>query len=83
MFPSHDVSQCFPVTIRFGFPSHDMRKAGLNPALAYQNGGASAPPVDRIAAVNTEPQMYADFYFRYKCARPMPMYGVPGNIDRF
>ena len=42
-----------------------------------------APPVDRIVAVNTEPQMYADFYFRYKCARPMPMYGVPGNMDRF
>lgn len=41
------------------------------------------PPVDRIVAVNTEPQMYGDFYFRYKCARPMPMYGVPGNIDRF
>ena len=20
---------------------------------------------------------------RYKCARPMPMYGVPGNMDRF
>ena len=42
-----------------------------------------APPVDRIVAVNTEPQMYADFYFRYKCARPMPMCGVPGNMDRF
>lgn len=42
-----------------------------------------APPVDRIVAVNTEPQMLGDFYFRYKCARPMPMYGVPGNMDRF
>ena len=61
--------------------------------LAYQNGGASAPTgamasltaprKGDIGAVNTEPQMYADFYFRYKCARPMPMYGVPGNMDRF
>jgi len=42
-----------------------------------------APPVDRIVAVNTEPQMLGDFYFKYKCARPMPMYGVPGNMDRF
>lgn len=42
-----------------------------------------APPVDRIVAVNTEPQFYADFHFRFKSARPMPMYGVPGWIDRF
>ena len=57
-----------------------MKWSGLNPALAYQNGGASAPT--GAMAVNTEPQMYADFYFRYKCARPMSMYGVPGNMDR-
>ena len=49
---------------------------------SFTNDGVT-PPVDRIVAVNTEPQMYADFYFRYKCARPMPMYGVPGNMDRF
>lgn len=42
-----------------------------------------APPVDRIVAVNTEPQFYADFHFRFRSARPMPMYGVPGFIDRF
>lgn len=42
-----------------------------------------APPVDRIVAVNTEPQFYADFHFTYKSARPMPVYGVPGFIDRF
>lgn len=42
-----------------------------------------SPPVDRIVAVNTEPQFYADFHFRFKSARPMPVYGVPGFIDRF
>lgn len=42
-----------------------------------------SPPIDRIVAVNTEPQFYADFYFKYKSARPMPVYGVPGFIDRF
>jgi hypothetical protein len=42
-----------------------------------------APPVDRIVAVTSEPQFYADFHFRYKSARPMPVYGVPGMIDRF
>ena len=42
-----------------------------------------SPPVDRIVAVNTEPQFYADFHIRLKSARPMPVYGVPGMIDRF
>lgn len=42
-----------------------------------------APPVDRIVAVNTEPQMLLDCYFDLKCARPMPTYSVPGMIDHF
>lgn len=37
-----------------------------------------APPLDRVVAVNTEPQFYADFHFRFIHARPMPVYGVPG-----
>lgn len=41
------------------------------------------PPVDRVIAVPTEPHCLFDGYFRLHCARPMPMYGVPGNIDRF
>ena len=42
-----------------------------------------SPPVDRIVAVNTEPQLYCDFYFKWKAARPMPVRGIPGFIDRF
>lgn len=42
-----------------------------------------SPPIDRVVAVNTEPQFYADFHFRFKSARPMPVYGVPGMVDRF
>lgn len=41
------------------------------------------PPVDRIVAVNTEPQFIFDSYFKYICARPMPTYSVPGLIDHF
>lgn len=41
------------------------------------------PPINRIVAVNTEPQFLLDCYFRLRCARPMPVYGIPGNIDRF
>jgi len=42
-----------------------------------------APPIDRVVAVNTEPQFFGDFYFDLKCARPMPTYSVPGLIDHF
>ena len=41
------------------------------------------PPVARVVAVPTEPQFLFDGYFNYKCARPMPMYSVPGMIDHF
>ena len=41
------------------------------------------PPVSRVVAVTTEPQFLFDAYFDYKCARPMPIYGVPGLIDHF
>lgn len=41
------------------------------------------PPFDRVIAVPSEPQFIADFYFSMRCARPMPVYGVPGLIDHF
>ena len=41
------------------------------------------PPIDRIQAVNTEPQIYLDGAFKLICARPMPVYSVPGLIDHF
>lgn len=41
------------------------------------------PPVDRVIAVPTQPHFLFDSYFRMHCARPMPVYGVPGLIDHF
>ncbi len=41
------------------------------------------PPIDRIIAVPTEPQFLFDSYINLRCARPMPLYGVPGMIDHF
>jgi len=41
------------------------------------------PPVDRVIAVLNEPQFLWDSYFQLRCARPMPMYSVPGLIDHF
>jgi hypothetical protein len=41
------------------------------------------PPVNRILAVQDEPQFIIDSYIDMKCARPMPVYGVPGLVDHF
>ena len=36
------------------------------------------PPFDRVIATPDEPQFKLDSYFNFICARPMPMYGIPG-----
>lgn len=41
------------------------------------------PPVDRVVAVPSEPHFLFDAAFHLKCARPMPVYSVPGLIDHF
>jgi len=41
------------------------------------------PPVDRVIAVSGEPHFLFDSFCSLKCARPMPLYGVPGLIDHF
>ncbi|QKI28937.1 VP1 [Kummerowia striata gokushovirus] len=50
----------------------------LNAAFIQDN-----PPVSRVIAVPSEPQLLFDGFFKYICARPMPMYSVPGLIDHF
>ncbi len=40
-------------------------------------------PLDRAIAIPSEPHIIFDGYFDMQCARPMPLYGVPGNLDRF
>lgn len=50
----------------------------LDPAFIVED-----PPVDRCIAVPSEPHFIFDSYFSYKCARPMPVYSVPGLIDHF
>lgn len=42
-----------------------------------------APPISRIVAVTTQPRILLDVYHHYWCARPMPVYSVPGLIDHF
>ena len=40
-------------------------------------------PLDRAIAVPSQPQFFGDFFHDIKAARPLPTYGVPGNIDHF
>ena len=43
------------------------------------------PPIERVIAVTDEgyPEFLFDAYLQLKCARPMPVYSVPGLIDHF
>jgi len=41
------------------------------------------PPFERVLATPDEPFFIGDFFFQYRCARPMPVFGVPGLIDHF
>lgn len=41
------------------------------------------PPLNRVVAVQDEPQILFDAYYNYICARPMPTYSVPGLVDHF
>jgi hypothetical protein len=50
----------------------------LNASFIEEN-----PPIDRVVAVPSEPDILLDAYFDLKCARPMPTYSVPGLIDHF
>ncbi len=50
----------------------------LNAAFIVDN-----PPVDRVIATPAEPHFIFDSHFSLRCARPMPVYGVPGLIDHF
>lgn len=41
-----------------------------------------SPPISRVVAVNTEPQIILDAHFNLTCARPMPVQGVPYSLAR-
>lgn len=64
---------------------HFAQKFDALPALngEFIQDQASYQAIKRISAVQTEPQFYLDAYLDLKCARPMPVYGVPGLLDHF
>lgn len=53
-------------------------RPGLNPGFIVEN-----PPVDRVVAVDSEPQFIMDSVINIKAARPMPITSVPGMMDHF
>lgn len=50
----------------------------LNSSFIEEN-----PPIDRVIAVLDEPHFLFDSLFKMRCARPMPVYSVPGLMDHF
>jgi len=50
----------------------------LNSTFIVENA-----PMTRIKAVTDQPDFIFDSFFELTCARPMPLYGVPGLIDHF
>lgn len=61
---------------------HLAQEFGTRPAL-NANFIEDNPPFDRVVAVPSEPTFIGDFWFNLRCARPMPVFGVPGMIDHF
>lgn len=69
----------FPQSLDTWHLAQDFGSApALNAAFIQDN-----PPIARAIAVQSEPHLIMDTYFKLRCARPMPVYGVPGQIDRF
>lgn len=61
--------------------SEDFASApSLDASFIVSNTGT---PLDRAISVPSEPQFILDIFFDLQCARPMPMFGVPGNLDHF
>lgn len=42
-----------------------------------------SPPMSRVKAVTTVPDFMGDFVFNMRCARAMPVDGIPGWMDHF
>jgi hypothetical protein len=61
----------------------------LDPWILTQDFGAlptlgadfivDTPPIDRVIAVPTQPHFIFDSLFKMHCARPMPVYSIPGG----
>ena len=64
---------------------HFSQKFDALPALnaSFIADTASYQGIRRMSAVQDEPQFILDSFIDFKCARPMPVYSVPGLVDHF
>lgn len=62
---------------------HLSQEFGPTPPELNENFIIDNPPLGRVLAVPSQPQILFDSYFQLHCARPMPVYSVPGLIDHF
>lgn len=66
-------------------PWHLAQRFTTLPTLSFQFI-VDAPPMARVLAAGTQAdnqQILLDTLFKIRTTRPMPMYSIPGNIDRF
>jgi hypothetical protein len=54
----------------------------LGQSFIEEDGGTNSV-WDRVVQVSSEPHFIVDTYANLLCARPMPVFGVPGMIDHF
>lgn len=74
-----EMRSTFPQSLdTWHLSQHFSTRPNLNATFIQEN-----PPFARVVAVPSEPNFIGDFYFQLRCARPMPVYGVPGMIDHF
>lgn len=55
----------------------------LNSTFIFDNTATVLSRALAAGAAANNQQMYCDFFFDERCARPMPMYSVPGMVDHF
>jgi len=66
-----------------GFDQWHLAQNLGSPAVLGQTFIEEDVPTSRVKATSTDPDFLLDMFFNYRCARPMPVYSVPGLVDHF
>lgn len=78
-----NISSIFRSTAPQSLDSWHLSQEFATPPVLGAEFIVENPPVDRVIAIPSEPHFLFDSYFRMRCARPMPLFGVPGLMDHF
>lgn len=83
--PSYVTAQMRSAVYLSGLASYDVWHLAQTLSSPVLDGTfiEENPPVNRVVAVPDEPEFILDSFFSVRCARPMPMYSVPGLVDHF